>query len=79
MGMPVSQKDRKRLIHQDQGVPEFWIIHSEARLVERWRPREETRAIGALRPVNPKVRQSTPDAATGELQGATGQSGHCCW
>jgi len=34
---------RKRLIYQDEGVPEYWIVDLDARLVERWRP-------GDLRP-----------------------------
>jgi len=33
-----ADRHRKRLIYQDQGVPEYWIVDSEARLVERWRP-----------------------------------------
>lgn len=33
-----ADRHRKRLIYQDQGVPEYWIIDPEARLVERWRP-----------------------------------------
>jgi len=37
-----ADRHRKRLIYQDQGVPEYWIVDAEARLVERWRP-EDTR------------------------------------
>lgn len=32
---------KKRRIYQEQGVPEYWIIDPDARLVERWRPRDE--------------------------------------
>ena len=33
-----ADRHRKRLIYQDQGVPEYWIVDPAARLVERWRP-----------------------------------------
>jgi len=33
-------RNRKRLIYQDQGVPEYWIVDLDARLVERWRPED---------------------------------------
>jgi len=33
-----ADRHRKRLIYQDQGVPEYWIVDPDARLVERWRP-----------------------------------------
>jgi Uma2 family endonuclease len=33
-----ADRHRKRLIYQDQGVPEYWIVDLDARLVERWRP-----------------------------------------
>lgn len=29
---------KKREIYRDEKVPEYWIVHSEARLVERWQP-----------------------------------------
>lgn len=32
---------RKRRVYQDAGVPEFWLVDVDARLVERWRPRDE--------------------------------------
>ncbi len=28
----------KRRIYQNEGVPEYWIVDTDARLVERWRP-----------------------------------------
>jgi Uma2 family endonuclease len=31
-----TDRFRKRDVYRDQGVPEYWIVHSEARLVERW-------------------------------------------
>jgi Uma2 family endonuclease len=33
-----ADRHRKRLIYQDEGVAEYWIIDPAARLVERWRP-----------------------------------------
>jgi Uma2 family endonuclease len=33
-----ADRTRKRVIYQDQGSPEYWIIDTDARLVERWRP-----------------------------------------
>jgi Uma2 family endonuclease len=34
-------RQRKRPLYQDEGVPEFWILDIDSRLVERWRPRDE--------------------------------------
>jgi Uma2 family endonuclease len=31
----------KRLRYQRQGIPEYWIVDLDARLVERWRPKDE--------------------------------------
>lgn len=31
----------KRRLYQDEGVPEYWIVDVDARLVERWRPEDE--------------------------------------
>lgn len=33
-----ADRQRKRLIYQSEGVPEYWIVDADARLVERWRP-----------------------------------------
>ncbi|MDH5234585.1 MAG: Uma2 family endonuclease [Gemmatimonadota bacterium] len=35
-----ADRHRKRLIYQDQGVPEYWIVDLDARLMERWRPED---------------------------------------
>ena len=32
---------RKRRLYQRAGVPEYWIVDVDARLVERWRPEDE--------------------------------------
>ena len=34
-------RGRKRLYYQRNGVPEFWIVDLDARLVERWRPGDD--------------------------------------
>jgi Uma2 family endonuclease len=33
-----ADRHRKRLIYQDEQVPEYWIVDVDARLFERWRP-----------------------------------------
>ena len=38
-----ADRHRKRLIYQEEGVGEYWIVDCDARLVERWRP-SDTRA-----------------------------------
>ena len=35
-----ADRHRKRVIYQSEGVPEYWIIDTDARLVERWRAGE---------------------------------------
>jgi Uma2 family endonuclease len=32
---------KKRAIYQSEGVNEYWIVDSDARLIERWRPTDE--------------------------------------
>ncbi len=36
-----ADRQVKRLRYQRQGIPEYWIVDLDARLVERWRPRDE--------------------------------------
>jgi Uma2 family endonuclease len=36
-----TDRQRKRGIYQSQGVPEYWIVDLDARVVERWRPADE--------------------------------------
>lgn len=40
-GTARADRQRKRAIYQDEGVPEYWIVDVDARLVERWRPGDE--------------------------------------
>jgi Uma2 family endonuclease len=35
----------KRILYQNEGVPEYWIIDVASRLVERWRPESEKAEI----------------------------------
>jgi len=36
-----ADRQVKRLRYQRQGIPEYWIVDLDARLVERWRPQDE--------------------------------------
>lgn len=36
-----ADRFRKRRIYQDEGVPEYWIVDLDARVVERWRATDE--------------------------------------
>jgi Uma2 family endonuclease len=36
-----ADRFRKRTIYQSTGVPEYWIVDIDARVVERWRPEDE--------------------------------------
>ena len=36
-----ADRIKKRRIYQDEGVPEYWIIDLDARVIERWRPEDE--------------------------------------
>jgi Uma2 family endonuclease len=44
-----ADRHRKRMIYQDEGVPEYWIVDLDARLVERWRPDDARPEILATR------------------------------
>ena len=35
-----ADRQVKRRIYQSEGVPEYWIVDADARLIERWRPGE---------------------------------------
>ncbi len=34
-------RGRKRALYQREGVPEYWIVDLDARLIERWRTGDE--------------------------------------
>jgi Uma2 family endonuclease len=36
-----ADRMRKRQVYQTEGVPEYWIVDLDARVVERWRPADE--------------------------------------
>ena len=35
-----ADRGKKRDLYQDKGVPEYWVVDLDDRLVERWRPNE---------------------------------------
>jgi Uma2 family endonuclease len=35
-----TDRQQKRRIYQSEGVPEYWIVDLDARVVERWRPHD---------------------------------------
>jgi Uma2 family endonuclease len=35
-----TDRNKKRLLYQRFDVPEYWIVDTDSRLVERWRPRD---------------------------------------
>jgi Uma2 family endonuclease len=39
-GTAYADRHRKRHIYLEEGVPEYWIMDLDARLMERWRPGE---------------------------------------
>jgi Uma2 family endonuclease len=38
----ISDRVKKRKVYQEEGVPDYWIVDLDARLIERWRS-EDTR------------------------------------
>jgi len=52
----------KRLLFQRAGVPEYWIVDLDARLVERWRPGEERPEV-----ITERLRWQ-PDPSTSPLE-----------
>lgn len=45
----LSDRNRKRHRYQRSGVAEYWIVDTDARLVERWKPEDERPEILAER------------------------------
>lgn len=44
-GTAYADRHRKRRIYQAEGIPQYWIVDLDARLVECWRPGDERPAI----------------------------------
>ena len=42
-----ADRQTKRRLYQEEGVPEYWIVDLDARVVERWRPGDERPEIVA--------------------------------
>lgn len=42
-----ADRQAKRRLYQEEGVPEYWIIDLDARVVERWRPGDDRPEIVA--------------------------------
>ena len=42
-----ADRQAKRRLYQEEGVPEYWIVDLDARVVERWRPGDERPEIVA--------------------------------
>lgn len=42
-----ADRQTKRRLYQDEGVPEYWIVDLDARVVERWRPGDDRPEIVA--------------------------------
>jgi Uma2 family endonuclease len=40
-------RQKKRPLYQDEGVPEFWILDIDSRVVERWRPGDDRPEVTA--------------------------------
>ena len=36
-----ADRTTKRRLYQREGVPEYWVVDVDARLIERWRPEDE--------------------------------------
>jgi Uma2 family endonuclease len=57
-----TDRGKKRETYQDKGVPEYWIVDTDARILERWTPNDDT----------PEVLSATlewsPDAAAPSLR-----------
>jgi Uma2 family endonuclease len=48
-GSARNDRGRKRVHYQRSGIPEYWIVDTDSRLVERWRPADERPEILAER------------------------------
>jgi Uma2 family endonuclease len=57
-----SDKVRKRALYQRAGVPQYWIVDVDARIVERWTPDSDRAEVQATRI------EWSPDGATEPLR-----------
>src|SRR5205823_894182 len=57
-----ADRQAKRRLYQEEGVPEYWIVDLDARVVERWRPGDERPEIVAA------TLTWQPDPSTAPLQ-----------
>ena len=48
-GSARTDRVRKRALYQREGVPEYWIVDADARVIERWRPKDSRPEILADR------------------------------
>ena len=48
-GSARTDRVRKRELYQHEGIPEYWIVDPDARLIERWRPEDSRPEILADR------------------------------
>ena len=70
-----ADRVRKRALYQRQGVPEYWIVDLDARVIERWRPADERPEIlnerlawapeGAAEPMTIELREFWREAFEG--------------
>jgi len=44
-----TDRGKKRETYQDKGVPEYWIVDTDARVVERWQPNDDMPEVVAER------------------------------
>jgi Uma2 family endonuclease len=58
-GTAARDKGIKRRLYQQAGVPQYWIVDLDSRLIERWRPEDERPEI-LLQTLRWQVTESSP-------------------